>query len=46
MEYVNNIEIELLTINNWINALAGKKNNSKNQLLKSISKNRNGKQHN
>ena len=46
MEYVNNIEMELLTINNWINALAGKKNNSKNQLLKSISKNRNGKQHN
>lgn len=46
IEYVNSIKMELLTINNWISSLAGKKNNSKNQLLKSISKSRNGKQYN
>jgi hypothetical protein len=43
IEYKNNINNKLLTINHWINTLDGTKINSENQLLKIISQSRNGK---
>lgn len=43
MKYKNNVNIETLTINNWIKTIKGSKINSDSQLLKTIAHNRNGK---